>query len=769
MADTAVRVIPFDAREEVSSCAAQCAKLRVTLSLARYTPHEAKGAYSESNFVLRLWHPCFRDFHYIRTEDLATARYTDTAVAMPVVEFNDPRPECIDVRGRLMVEEDASLGMSLYAQTKNEHGQDCVKYQGSYRHVRLSAFKGLKASGYRSTKTFVGVQFIDEVIESCTVDYPVRHTSTGVKADVGELTVSMIAINSGVVIVPVPVKLSADDFDANSKQKLASFVSEFSKFHNRVPLAADNLRQYFSLGYKVAPNVVLPASAYMLQVMDERSERVSDAVVMRLLQATIADHPEFLVTPREHAHNPRKPLQVWMDKCNEYLSCTTLCGPTAETSPGDVSFMDCLVVAMEVLSCQPNSEPYLLDMEVDTYARRKSAFKGARDSAVDLSSDGSVTNVVPVERFAASVMEGYGPDCEDDSMFEYKLKQDIQSQFLSSSNEALRTLARIYELFIAFGTHMKCKGDDRQTTVDDGVYHHALYMVPRMYAADCCTRGGHNPFKKRTVGSRAWESLYDMYLGVFVVEGTNTVCPAQFTFRDTLVEDIRNENATATCTAMNGVTDSNVGNLLRMYHSLVYAQPNQLSAFYRWCMGTFCDEGDDPLLLDYCFMGAYREKGVRVERLACMTDNVAISPIVKYTPAIMQLCKRILNLYRYPAKTIHDIDDSDALQHAHELEHFILTNKYIANMCGKNVPGTVVDRRRNYRVHVHHLDLASVHKERGQTIIKSLENIGRVGNAIAMRLNVHALGGTWCAAHDMRQTCDGVIHCMFKVSVIYFY
>ena len=752
-------------------------KLRVKFDIARYSPHETTGEYAETDFVLRVWHPCFRDMYCIPANSMAKARYTDTLVPVASVEFKDPWPEYIDKHGNLEVPDDASLGMHLYAKTFNDLDQDCVKYQGAFRGVTLSGFAAIRVPGYPTSCTYTDVEFIDEAIESSVIAYPVRHTSTGVKACIDKMVVTMISITRGASLKPMSPALGVANFDVASRERLNSFVAEISNFHNRVPLAVPNLRKYYSLQYKVAPNVILPASAYMIQVMDERSEKVSGEVAMQLLTCTLAEHPEFHESSTDLGKIVRSPLEAWISKCEEYLECNVISGPDCHTTDTDgaLSFMDCLIVAMETLSCEPTAEPYLLDIEADTYSRRKSHFytrsTDAKSASKHVHHPDLVTSTVPVERFATSIMEGYGPDCEDDDMFEYKLKQDIQRQFISSPNRALRTLARIYELFIAFGTHMKCKGDDNEREIDDGVYHHALYILPRVYVEECCSRNGtqKNPFSKRTKGSRPWETLYANFLGVFIIEGTNTVCPAQFTFVDRVVEDIRNENAMAACTGLNGVKDHTATKLLRVYNSLVYSQPKQLSSFYRWACGFFTEEGDDPLLLDYCFTNIHRQKGVRVEQLAAMTDGVCITPVVKYTPAVMALCKRVLALYRYPVKTIAHVDQDDADRHINGLMKVIMANKYISDMCSRKSPSTCKERRAYVRVHVQHLDFSTTHGTRCSQMIRALEEVGRAISATAVEVNIHSLGGIWCAAENMKETRDNKIQCLLKVSLTYFY
>jgi hypothetical protein len=746
--------------------------LRVTLGFSRFYPYESKGDYGEKDFVLRLWHPSFQDVHYVRSSDLARSKYTDDITNMRSVEFRSPFPENIDNRGDLIVRSDAFLGLNLYCDTANENGQFCVKYEGTFRDVSLADFKALTVPGNKQEMVYDNVYFVSEAMEGGVVSTPYRHVSSGRKAFAKRMAVTLSVHKCIVRIKDVDVSLSPKNFDYASKKKLDSFVDRLVQYHMRVPICAEKLRYYYSVYYKIAPNLILPASAYMLQLTDPRGEKMSGEVVLELMNATIASHPELGDLRDGSKHEYCTALNNWLSVCNTYLDCTSDEIPAGKLKNGcdSVTFMDCLIVAMEVLSCEVTSEPYLLDMETDTYARTKTQYH-THDTAVVKEDTSGIQTAIPVERFASSLTEGYGPDCEDGGGFEYKLKHDIQSQFLSSSNNVLRTLARIYELFIAFHSHVACKGDDRQTVCDDGVYHHTLYMLPRMYVAECSMRSHDkkNIFSARTQNHRGWEKEYKKHMGVFIVEGTNTVCPAQFTFQDDEIQAIREDNTVAACCATGDMRDPKIASIIRLYHSVVYPQPYQLSPFYRWGLAAFSHEGDDKNILDYSFTSRNGTKGIRVEKLAEISDSVCVRPIIRYTDQVLELCKQVLSVYKYPPKVFVHIDEHTAHDYIKSLKSAIMTNKYISEMSAKPLPASIRDRRRYFRLDVQHLDLCSGHRNRPRQILAALEQAGRAVNCISIDVNVHVLGGTWCAAEDMSKTQDDVVHCLIKVSLTYYY
>lgn len=742
----------------------------VTLGMRGFTPRETHKDYPEKNFVLRVWHPGFRDFHYVRHADLMRAHESKHMVTFAPMVFRVPRPSKVDGKDRVMyLSENASLGLALFAQTENDSQQDCVKESGSYRRVMLKDVHVNKTTAHGVSRSYEHVVFISECLEGMRVPGTTNVVANGVKATAAEMTVLCILEGATPVFVPSTFGgLGVDAFDARAHEVLRCHMRETQKYHEAQPINGNKMRKYYSLQFKIAEGLALPASAYMLFMMGKDGAPPSPAVVRAMFAAALSMHPEFYGKSRPPLTAQASAEKEWLEVCEEWLASDR--APKDRDPAVTVTFMDALRVAMALLTVYPNSVPYILDMEVDTTGKlkgRPEPFAHAMSAGDEAEVyDEAYAIVQPVECFSSAAMENAGTDCEDYAMYAYWLKNSIQRTYLASMDNILRTLARVYELFVAAVAHMFCKGDDDQLEEDDGVYHFAGYMFPRRYMEECWMRSGANVnlFAKRNAGARAWENDYRDHLGVFILEGTNTVDAAQFRLSK-YHEDVRATNATRAATGIRAITDEQTQRRINVYHSYVYPSERQLSRFYRWVCAMFCGETDRENVIDFAFV----ERGgkcVRVESLAEMSSGVSVHQIQRYEQSTLALCNEVIDLYRPPYRGLSDA----GVTQAPELVQCVLSHApVLSSIIAAAPPETMEARRRNVRVHLQHLDFTEERTPRAAELGKALDEIAIATSATSAQVFANVLGGTWAMPCNLCETASGVHHMVVQMCVIYYY
>lgn len=745
--------------------------LSVKIGLRGFLGRETHGQYPEKNLVLRVWHPAFMDFQYIRHDQLASAEHNGELTMFPPLVFSKLRRSKFDPANReLRLHHDAALGLQMFAQTENDSTQDCVKPQGACWSVMLRDVHVPSTSARPPVTSYRNVKFVAECLEGAGVPGAPGVYSDGVKATATELVVYSQLKGAAARFVKSEFgSLEAARFSDTARSMIYAAVSELRDYHENVRVAAEKLCKYYSLQYKIAPGVAVPASAYLLHMMDADSVPPSARLVRALFHAALSAHPEFTAA----AGAGTTPEKVWVARCAEYLDTSAAPSRRARAPAEDVTFVDCLRVAMHVLTAYPNAVPYLLDMEIDTTGRAKGNPRMYEHAMTAMRSGGDAGGTYdeacalsePVERFACAVMETYGTDCEDFAVYAYWLKNKIQRTFATSSDAVLRTLARVYELFVACVTHMFCKGDDAQNTVDDGVYHFATYMLPRVYMRECWLRAhpALDVFSVRVDGVRAWEADYRKHLGAFIIEGTNTVDAAQFRL-DAYTEKLRADNTQCACTGIRGISLPASQHRINVFHSYVYAKPNQLSGFYRWALGMFCGESSRPDVLDMAFF-ANGHKGVRVEDLAAMRDTVEVRQVVRYEKAMLRLCGELIDIYRPPYRGLTAVD----VMSEQGLVACILGVAPKLRAIVGPPPAGVDACRRHVRVHMQHLDFSHQRTKRAEELGRALEEYAT--NMRATRATIHAnvLGATWVTACDLCETSNTHLHTVVQLFVIFYY
>lgn len=743
----------------------------VTIGLRGLLLRETNREYPEKNTVLRVWHPGFLDFQYVGHQELMRAvRNGDMTTYVPLV-FKKVRPSKFDRAKRVLtLPESAMLGLQLFAQTANDAGQDCVKPQGAYRGVLLRRVHVDYGTLQTPITSFKDVMFIEECLEGMRVPGTAYESSDGIKATATEMYVRTVLRGAKTEFVSSAFgSLTAGNYNDRARNMIRSHVTELYNYHETVRISVAKARKYYSLQYKVAEGISLPASAYMMHMMGPDSVPPSAGVVHALFASAINAHPEFAETTAKSG--ARTPTDLWVLICDEFINSDA--APTPRDPATGPTFMDCLRVAMHVLTAYPNSVPYLLDMEVDTtgkvkgnpqlYAHAVEAMHSAGNAGGTYNEEYSCTE--SVERFACAVMETYGTDCEDFAMFAYWLKNMIQKTYIASDDHVLRTLARVYELFIACVSHMFCKGDDAQTVKDDGVYHFATYMLPRLYVSECWERAkpSTNLFAQRIHGARAWEKNYRAHLGAFIIEGTNTVDAAQFRMCEH-IEGLRESNTQRACAGIRGISTNTTRQFLNVFHSYVYANPKQLSGFYRWTLSMFCGETDRPNIIDLAFFDG-SAKGVRVEALASMSNTVSIRQIVRYEKQMFDLCHELIELYRPPYNGLVAVSDRTEM----ELIACIHSLSPKLRALDGSPPRDIAARRRHVRVHVQHLDFSVQHKDRSMAIIHGLEELAAHIPAKSAQICANVVGASWATACDLTETANDHMHTVVQLYFIFYY
>lgn len=744
---------------------------KVSLSFRGFTPRETHGEYPEKNFVLRIWHPGFLDFGLVSHYDLMKANHVHQFVSMPEFTFRRPRPSAYDAKkGELRLPYDAALGLTLMVQTENDAGQDCVKEGGSYRHVMLRDVHVNNTTGHGIDKRYPNVQFVSECLEGMRVPGTSDCFSDGIKATAVEMRVQCTLDGAVPKFVPSAYgPLSVGHFDSRARGMLHAFTRELLAFHETVPVNVNKARKYYSLQYKIAEGVAIPASAYMLHMMAADSIPPSPRVVRAFFLAALSVHPEFFSKPRPPLSAQETAVQNWIAACEAWLGSDT--APREGDPSVNITLLDCMRVATTVLTVYPNSVPYILDMEVDTYGKlkgRPTPFAHAMEGDED---DGEVYDEAyslaePVENFSCAAMCNAGTDCEDYGMFAYWLKNMIQRTYASSSDSLLRTLARVYELFVGCVPHMDCKGDDTQLEKDDGVYHYAMYMFPRRYMEACWLRSGAsvNLFAERTKFARSWEADYKKHLGVFLIEGTNTVDAAQFR-TPAYYEGIRETNTTKASAGMRAVQDAASKRRMNVYHSYVFGRGGQLSGFYRWACSMFCEETSRNNVLDFAFM-EHDVKCVRVERIAEMSDAVSVQQIARYEPATLALCHEIIDLYQPPYR---GLDEAPVETDPDLVKKILALSPVLRRMLLASPPEEMAARRRNVRVQLQDHDLSEQRGSRTKELVRALEEFAAGMNATGVQIFANVLGGTWAMPCDMTLARTGTNYLVVQLCVIFYY
>lgn len=757
--------------------------IEVEIGMADFSPLDVFGNFQENQMVLRIWYPGFVEQHHIPYDKLMVARNNPQITTVARVVFNNVRQSRISRGSKrddtLMLHADAMLGLELYAHTRNSSGQACVKFEGAFREARLRDLHLEGTTAAVHAQIFRDVRFISECLEGTNM--PGGRSIDGIKAMVKQLSVRVTIRSGTVVFAPRGVygSLAVRGFSDDAKNMLMASIRELCDFHNKVDLAAPKLRQYYSLNYKVAEGIMLPASAYMMHMMSPDATPLPAGVAQKMLRASLMTHTVFGSEGINAAHGVGSPVDEWVKYTQAFLAMPN--GPGRERTLGEVSFLDCVDVAMAVLTEYPNSVPYILDMEVNLHGREKSyadmydhlkSASGAPDTKLtaavrkQLAAAIPESARVPVERFARMVMDTYGSDCEDFGMYEYWLKTQIQRNFLASPNLALRTLAQVFEMYVAFVPHMFCKGDDKNLAKDDGVYHHSMYMIPRKYMEACWMRGGarKNIFTKCVAGARAWESDYRQHLGVHIIEGTSAVSSVQFQL-NTAHTNLRMENTQRSCTGLRNVRNDHVKSQIKVLHTWVSETP-PMSGFFRWSLAGFCSESDRGDYLDFCWLDSRRRKGVRVEELAAMTDEPQLNVIIQYNPVLTGLCENVLEVYRQPYTGLVDVRELDEPA----LPEFVFHHSTVLRkLSAQPLPSSVAARRRCVVVYVQHLDFSACFKKRPSEIIKGLEEFAVGMQATALEVNAPVLGATWCSPTCMTETRTGVVHRAVNLSFVFYY
>lgn len=750
----------------------------VSIQIAGFTARETNGEYAEKNVLMRVTHHGFHDSHIIGRDELRRAMNNSAIVQFGPFVFKKPRARYMSDSGQKMtLPYDSILELQLFAQTANSSEQDCVKTEGAFRQILLRNQHNDNTSRMNASVDYNNVRFVCECTEGMFRPGSRSEIMDGIKASAKLIRVRAVA--SGHVVAFQRAEgyttLSVMGMDDRARGRLQNAIRAHQVENENAPVSAEKLRHYYSLQYKLAEGIALPASTYMYHMMSRESMPVPMGVVRKMFECALDEHPEFGDPSSNMLAGREAPDKLWLARSNAYLSAMKR-GDVPAVNPAtqdDVTFIDCLKVAMSVLTAYPNAVPYLLDMEIDATGKQKcDADMFAHVYSDDLPAtgekyDASLSAVAPVERFAQAVMESYGTDCEDFAIFSHWLKLSIQTQFINSSDPIMRTLAKIYELFISCVMHMFCTGDDAQNETDDGVYHFALYMIPRMYMADCWKRGGAavEIFSKRTKDAREWEADYKKHLGVFVVEGTNTVDPAQFEI-SAANRQLRTSNTQHACLGIRNIASVDTQKRLNVYHSYVFAKPTQLSGFYRWALSMFCTETDRDNVIDMGLFNARTQKGVRVEALAEMRGDVKIKQTFRYEKPLYDLCMSLLELYRPPYRGLTDTDEKDepAL-----VGCILASSPRLRKLAGAARPTKISDRRRNVRVHIQHLDFSAKYKHRAQDIVTGLEEFSIGMNATSLQICSKVLGATWCSPDDMTLTRTDTKHRVVKLFVIFFY
>src|SRR5690606_19979287 len=100
------------------------------LVIERFDPSETPSYtdYPEDQFFLRCWHPVYEDYVDLTPAELMVAR--SGKVLEKEIVFHRRRARFFQ-QNKIAVPDDAVMGITLYARTRNDHGQMCIKQNGS--------------------------------------------------------------------------------------------------------------------------------------------------------------------------------------------------------------------------------------------------------------------------------------------------------------------------------------------------------------------------------------------------------------------------------------------------------------------------------------------------------------------------------------------------------------------------------------------------------------------------------------------------------------
>lgn len=613
--------------------------LTIEIRLKGYSPLVRSGAYPETRQFLRVWHPAFQDSFNFSYKELKPAQGTgNTAVLIcPFKEWRtNVRPAGNNTPVKL--DERAILGLDMYASTVNKDGQFCIKPNGTCTLFTLKHLQDMRLSNHTKRITEQDVEFICSHLEAELGGQNVQQSHLASKAYFEEISVRVIRATHLYLFEPARGYALVEAGVEQQVTAIRSYIEqEYQNFFRMRDPIVPKMKDYYSLQYVIAPGVLVPSSGYMIRMSDPEIPAIQREHALRMFQTALHGRPEV------------ESAEAWLTITSAFVECSS-------ASPDQTSsvwrryrknakeltetFIDCLKVAMDVLTMYSTSVPYLVDMEA----------RGVRELG---HRSRESKNVREVERFWPAT-QTYGHDCEDSAMHEDFVKRAIQSTAGTMGDRVLHNLALLYEMFRSCVTQMFCSGNPGNTTVDDGIFHYATYLIPRCYMAECEQRGcaisGKTACPALPTGVRKWEYDYKKWLGVFLLEGTNTTDPAQFVYSPH-EEEVRKSVATEAY-VLRKHASKQFSSSVNILHSEVFHSEQVMSNFYKFAIS--CFRGDDPFhrstrTFDYVFTdlnrGGERSWGVRVESLSQMEDCVAVAPIFSYDKQIYETTKRLLNIY----------------------------------------------------------------------------------------------------------------------------
>jgi hypothetical protein len=626
------------------------APLVLEIRVTGYEPLIKSGAYPETKQFLRVWHPAFQDAFSFSYKDLRPAMGKGNSAVL-ICPFKEWRAgiEPSGANVPVSLDDRAILGLELYASTVNKDGQYCIKVNGTTTRFPLKSLQDMRFGHETKRLTQTRVEFICSHLEAELGAHNAQQSHLSSKAYFEEISVRVLRKSHVYTFKPASGYALAQASLEEQIVAIRSFIEqEYQNFFRMREPIVPKMKDYYSLQYVIAPGVLVPSSGYMLRMTDPEIPKIQREHAVRMFQAAMHGRPEVesadawvAITDTfldSKGDNPPQEHSIW----RRYRS-----------SVQDLkeAFMDCLKVAMDMLTMYSTSVPYLVDMEA----------RGVRGPG---HRSRESKNVQEVERFWPAT-QSYGHDCEDSAMHEDFVKRAIQGAGLTLGDRVLHNLARLYALFRSCVTQMFCSGDPGNTTVDDGIFHYATYLIPRYYMAECEARGraamGKTAYPPLPQDVRTWERDYKTWLGVFLLEGTNTTDPAQFKY-SSQEEEVRKSVATEAYVVRKHASKQ-FNSTVNVLHSEVYRSSAEvMSGFYKFAIS--CFRGDDPFhresrTFDYVFTdltrGGARSWGLRVESLSQMEDSVAVAPIMTYDWQIYETTKRLLNIYcqKYTPLTVN--------------------------------------------------------------------------------------------------------------------
>lgn len=615
------------------------------VTIAGFDPHEEPASeYPEDSNFLRFWHPLYEDFVDVGPRRMAEAkarRCGDDPAIVEIIEFRRPR-KSFDGKEAVGIPDYALFGISMYCRTRNSVGQQCIKPNGTAVPSVL-LWDVHDSSGFEYT----GLRFISHQLhaESRGRDPSMR---TAEKARIRNIKIE--ALSSG--------RFAYQRFE--TKNHLAKDFGLFQSTMKRIinesykpTFTMSNrphppkLRGYYSPRYMSNGGEVYPISAYMIRTSSQDAVRPDVKMLQMAFDIVLHQKPE-MEGRDEFTLVARKYLDSESD----------------DPSGGDADlrrkWFTCVEIAIAMTCVYNNAVPYLMDME----HARQAVGTNMRSNALNPHAElGNHKDWVEVERMVDAEKD-YGHDCEDSSMNADFRKRTLDFGRLKADglwdqlSEELQLISQICELFVAVVPQMFCGGNDAQTMKDDGIFHFSALFIPRVYFARMEANARtpadfRRPFGESSV--RGWEKHYKVgygrdgvprgHIGVMYGEGTNTVCPSQFSY-DVVVDEARRDAQSFMSHCATAL--SNVEETVNIYHDNVYAKSRaHLSSFYKHVMACLCGDGPHHRkkgVYDYLFTvttepGTY---GVPVEYLALGDDRVALKAIMTYTQEEMEAIETVL-------------------------------------------------------------------------------------------------------------------------------